>query len=119
MPVTGGDVTVLTRDPGLNHQAAWSPDGARIAYTHVPEGHTPLERSMIAVIPAGGGARALLTDHDWADFDPSWSPDGRRIAFVSNRDGLRQIYVVGADGSNPVRVASDAHDFDPAWTEEE
>ena len=115
IPATGGELTLLTNDPGFNHQAAWSPDGSRIAYTAVPDGHLPLERASIAVIPVTGGARTLLTDNPWGDLDPAWSPDGRRIAFVSTRDGLRQIYVMDADGSNPARVASGAPDFDPTW----
>ena len=119
IPATGGELTLLTNDPGFSHQAAWSPDGSRIAYTAVPDGHMPLERASIAVIPVTGGARTLLTDNPWGDLDPTWSPDGRRIAFVSNRDGLRQIYVMNADGSNPVRVATSAVDFDPAWARDD
>jgi PKD repeat protein len=39
------------------------------------------------------------------------------FAFVTNRDGNNEIYVVNADGSNPVNVSSNgADDTDPAWS---
>ena len=38
------------------------------------------------------------------DGSPSWSPDGSRIVFYSERDGNAEIYVMDADGGNPVRL---------------
>ena len=59
-----------------------------------------------------GGALAAgtirnLTDHSADDYSPTWSPDGRHIAFLSERDGNREIYVMGSDGSNLRRVTTD------------
>lgn len=46
-----------------------------------------------------------------------WSPDGNRIAFVSNRNGNREIYVMGRDGSNQTRLTDDPEDdFDASWS---
>ena len=40
-----------------------------------------------------------------------------KIAFDSDRDGNREIYVMDADGSNPVRLTSNAtSDRRPAWS---
>jgi TolB protein len=44
---------------------------------------------------------------------PNWSPDGQRLLFTTDRDGDPEIYVVQADGSNPLRLTyapgRDAH----------
>ena len=50
---------------------------------------------------------------------PTWSPDGSKIAFVSDRDrdGGDDIYVMNADGTNPVRLTQhDGYDSEPAWS---
>jgi TolB protein len=50
------------------------------------------------------------------DAAPAWSPDGRKIAFQTRRDGNFEVYVMNADGSNPVRITEQS-DFDgfPDW----
>ena len=47
-----------------------------------------------------------LTNHPAYDGEPDWSPDGTKIAFVSDRNGDRgsQIYVMDADGKNPISL---------------
>ena len=57
-----------------------------------------------------------LTDDAGWDASPSWSPDGRKIAFVSNRDGNLDIYVMGADGSNPTRLTAEDYNTSPSWS---
>ena len=48
---------------------------------------------------------------------PARSPDGTRVAFVSLRDGNREIYVMDADGGDPVNLTRhDAYDSAPAWS---
>jgi Tol biopolymer transport system component/predicted Ser/Thr protein kinase len=42
---------------------------------------------------------AITSSYD--DEDPQFSPDGRTIAFASKRAGLEEIWLAGADGSNP------------------
>lgn len=42
---------------------------------------------------------------------------GVKIAFTSTRDGDSEIYVMDADGDNPVRLTDNpAEDYDPAWS---
>ena len=49
--------------------------------------------------------------------DPTLSPDRTRVAFESIRDGNREIYVMGADGSAPTNITQHgAQDSSPAWS---
>ena len=48
---------------------------------------------------------------------PARSPDGARVAFSSIRDRNLEIYVMDADGGNPVNLTRDtAMDRSPAWS---
>lgn len=50
-------------------------------------------------------------------FDPAYSPDASRIAYVSSRDGNPELYVMDADGTNPVRLTADPQaDGHPVFT---
>ncbi|HQF31200.1 MAG TPA: Tol-Pal system protein TolB, partial [Hyphomicrobiales bacterium] len=45
------------------------------------------------------------------------SPDGGQIAFESDRGGSQQIYVMGADGSNPHRISFGTGSYStPVWS---
>ena len=78
----------------------------------------PEGRSRIYTLDLSKGVVKLLTNgSNYRDEDPRWSPDGAKIAFKSNRaNGAYDIYVMNADGTNPVRVTDHAaNDHDPAW----
>jgi Tol biopolymer transport system component len=96
-------------------QPSWSPDGTRVAYA---AGYDTEDDwiAQIAVLDLRSGRTTELTSVG-TNYDPDWSPDGSRIAFVSERDGIPQVYVMRADGSDQRRLAPDAesHD-DPAWS---
>jgi len=65
-----------------------------------------------------GTVRRIGDAGDWLDEEPRWSPDGQRIAFSSTRGqkGNYDIYVMNADGSNPLRMTDHpSNEQGPVW----
>jgi Tol biopolymer transport system component len=71
-------------------------------------------------INADGRSRLQLTQDGMSD-NPTWVPGGSQIVFASTRDQkvvtppegrlvLNQIYLMGSDGSNPVRLSDGSSD---------
>jgi hypothetical protein len=92
----------------LYQTPAWSPLGGKIAVA------LDMNRSHyeLGLIPDDGSvAFEQLTrtppfrQPPSTSISPAWSPDGARIAFVSDRDGALRVWVMNADGSDPVKVS--------------
>jgi Tol biopolymer transport system component len=130
--VDGGGEQVLRREPydidaARSHlwAPAWSPDGTRIAYTLRSLDRRHRFRPSLYVMNADGGEPRLLARDAG---DAAWSPDGRRIAFSSVRDRNGktcydqgnyhgELYVMDADGTNPVRLTHNrGDDRSPSWS---
>lgn len=100
-------------DPGIAWPPQWSPDGGKIAFTSL----SSTGESDIFAINADGSGLVNLTNSPGQDLDPVWSPDGSSIAFVSYRERNGEIYVMRADGTNPINVSNlpQTNEFQPAW----
>jgi dipeptidyl aminopeptidase/acylaminoacyl peptidase len=100
-PLTFDDLMAIKRIG----DAQISPDGSRVVYvvTDVDKNLNRGKRSVWAVPSSGGSSQQLITS-DKNDYSPRWSADGKWIAFLSTREGAPQIFVAGADGSNPRKV---------------
>jgi Tol biopolymer transport system component len=86
-----GDLTVLRSPSDYRADAAWSPDGKKIAYSDV---------YVVEVMNADGtGLRQVVGGDVLRGLDTSfaWSPDGGEIAILNAPAAL---YVVHADGAN-------------------
>jgi len=111
MNADGSNPTQLTNDNTWDCCAAWSPDGAKIAFvSFISTG------SEISVMNADGSNPIRLTNNKVHDLSPTWSPDGAKIAFASNRDGQSEIYLMDTDGSNPTRLTNTQDNYDPVWS---
>jgi Tol biopolymer transport system component len=54
--------------------------------------------------PERGPLPLALAPSTFDEQTPDFSSDGRRLAFASTRSGVEEIWISGADGSNPVQV---------------
>ncbi|MGD8451155.1 MAG: S41 family peptidase [Phycisphaerae bacterium] len=101
----GGLARRLTRDPGIEVWAKFSPDGTRIAFASQYDGGLD-----IYVMPTVGGEPQRLTYHPGMERVVAWWPDGRSIVFRSNRVWPfrgEELYRVSVDGGMPERLPVD------------
>ena len=87
----------------------------KIAFTSTRDGN-----KEIYVMDGDGRNERRVTVNPAKDEDPAWSPDGKKIAFVSNRNNVNkdreQIWVIDADGKNPIRLTDGLVDCCPDWS---
>lgn len=55
-------------------------------------------------VPITGGEAKPLTSHQGYEMFARFSPDGKQIAFTGEYDGNREVYVMPANGGEPVRL---------------
>ena len=102
----------------FGYNPVWSPDGTSVMFATEQVLSTPQRRF---------GISELWTVHvttEQADriyqgdaVQPAWSPDGRRVVYWTQTGGQRDIWTIGADGSEPIQVTDDAAlDWSPHWS---
>jgi len=67
--------------------------------------------------PVGGATLTQITDEPANDTQPSFSPSGGRIAFASDRSGQWDIWVIDANGRNPIQITNNpSTELHPSWS---
>jgi Tol biopolymer transport system component len=119
MRANGSHQTQLTQDRGNDYAPAYSPDGAKIAFTYV---RTANSAGQLYSINADGSGLALIEPtHGRLSFhdDPTYSPDGARIAYDGNFEPHRDIFSMSSAGRDPrgQQLTTDpADDSAPAYS---
>lgn len=124
LEITSGAETRITFNDFIDAHPDWGPGDSTLVFSswHDSLG-MPTPAADIFTIGSDGTGLHRLTDSPWEDNDPEWSHDGSMIVFKSNRisqlSAREEIFVMGADGSDPVRLSVTSgweSDHDPSWS---
>jgi TolB protein len=106
----GSDVRRISFAGSYNTSPSWSAKGDKIVFTGRQE-----KSQIFTINPGGAGLTQLTTQGN--NEDPSFSPDGRFITFSSDRDGVKGIYLMRANGESQKRITpKKLRAFSPRWS---
>lgn len=106
-------ITSSTRDAHydamrfLDSSGAWAPDGSAVAVVVYSEGRNEIQlydpqdgsRDRVLQVPATIGEIR----------NPAFSPDGSRIVFSGQSGGVTDLFMIDAEGGEPVRLTDDRY----------
>lgn len=104
----GSDRRLLVDTGELDSNAAWSPDGSKIAFVSGPGSG---KEGQVFVVNADGTGLRQLTTAGSLYVSPEWSPAGNRLVFGTFGYVL---YIVNVDGTDEQSLGA-GHSSQPAW----
>jgi len=106
----GTDIRRVTFEGSYNTSPSWSPTGDRIVFS------CRRGRNQICITKPDGSELIQLTEQGNNE-DPSFSPDGRYIVFASDRNRMKGIYIMRANGEGQKMVSpKDLRSTGPRWS---
>jgi TolB protein len=106
----GSDVRRITFEGSYNTSPSWSPKGDKIVFAGRRGGN-----QIFVINPDGTGLIQLTSQGN--NEDPSFSPDGRYITFSSDRDGVKGIFIMRANGEAQKRITpKNMKAHSPRWS---
>ena len=112
----GSNLTSLPTVPGGDFEPAWSPDGKRIAFTSLRDGHMQIYSINLANQSV---TRLTNTSADIDTRQPAWSPFNNQIAYALKRYTAYQIWTMTDTGQGSQQIARRGPsfwDYLPAWS---
>jgi Tol biopolymer transport system component len=113
--VDGKNLTNLSNHEARDERPTWSPDGRQIVFASGRDHGEEAIKDQIYVMDADGSNQTRLTDYNAQATFPAWSPDGQYIVF-SLFGANAGLYIMGRDGSNPTKIASELFGLMATWS---
>lgn len=110
----GSHAIRITHSGNHDTQAAWSPDGARLAYVSMPAGASG-NFAIVTVNRDGTNGRKII-DGATTVQNPSWSPDGKTILFQSRNGFHQQLAVISSNGGTARWLPATGDGAEPFWS---
>lgn len=95
----------------------FSPDGQHVAFVVTEPVKSTTRARHIWMLDVKTREVRQFTNSAKVEDTPRWAPDGKRLAFISNRDDVRQIYVISLGGGEAKRLLETKHEIDSfSWS---
>jgi dipeptidyl aminopeptidase/acylaminoacyl peptidase len=118
VPVDGSEwPRKISRAADYAWDAAWSADSRTLAWHEWDLDEMSWDASRIAMCALSDSKPTIVAGGaDEGVGQPRFSPDGAHLAWTSDRDGVMNLWVAHADGTEPQRLVGEAQEHaSPAW----
>ena len=107
----GHNAIKLTEDASIVAAPAWAPGGRNLYYTSYRANNPDV------YLHRADGTRTPIARFSGLNTSANVSPDGSRIALILSKSGSPDVWVMGADGSNPKQLTTNREDeSSPCWS---